>query len=276
MCSRSDEHLGEYGSISDCLGSHRQAREADDVRHVLQRVPGQLLAALDRLRAGSARDAGVRAPGRSSSTARPPRATSSARSPRSSRPPSRPRSSFDLPLKPFIDGGWYWFDLEAGERAARPRGGDVGGRDRQDHARVRVSLGITTYNRPDFCVDQLVKLSEQPEVLAIVDEIYRHRPGHPEGRRPRAVRCRRQARSGRKLRLIEQGNLGGSGGFSRAMDEATDQGRRRLRPAARRRRGLRAGGHPARRDVRRPGQEPDDRRWPHVQPLRPVGDAHVR
>ena len=29
---------------------------------------------------------------------------------------------------------------------------------------------------------------------------------------------------GRKLRLIEQGNLGGSGGFSRAMDEATIKG----------------------------------------------------
>ena len=23
--------------------------------------------------------------------------------------------TFDLPLKPFIDGGWYWFDLEAGD-----------------------------------------------------------------------------------------------------------------------------------------------------------------
>ena len=58
----------------------------------------------------------------------------------------------------------------------------------------------------------------------------------------------------RSCGYIEQGNLGGSGGFSRSMDEATVEGRRRLRPAARRRRRLRARGHPARRHVRRPDE----------------------
>ena len=32
------------------------------------------------------------------------------------RPTSEPaRFSFELPLKPFIDGGWYWYDVVAGD-----------------------------------------------------------------------------------------------------------------------------------------------------------------
>ena len=102
------------------------------------------------------------------------------------------------------------------------------------------------------------------------------RPGHPAGRRPPGLRRRGQARSATKLRMIEQGNLGGSGGFSRAMDEAVRDGRRRLRAAARRRRRLRARGHPARGRVRRPRPAADARRRPHVQPLRPLGAARLR
>ena len=55
---------------------------------------------------------------------------------------------------------------------------------------------------------------------------------------------------GDRLRVIEQPNLGGSGGFSRAMSEAVSARRLRLRPPARRRRRLRARGHPPRRRAR--------------------------
>lgn len=130
--------------------------------------------------------------------------------------------TFDLTLKPFIDGGWYWYDVEAGEEEAVVLSGEWG--FETDNARQgTVSIGITTFNRPDFCVDQLVNLSEQPEVLDILDQIYVVDQGTQKAaddeRYPEVA-----AKLGAKLRLIEQGNLGGSGGFSRAMDETVAKG----------------------------------------------------
>jgi galactofuranosylgalactofuranosylrhamnosyl-N-acetylglucosaminyl-diphospho-decaprenol beta-1,5/1,6-galactofuranosyltransferase len=129
---------------------------------------------------------------------------------------------FDLPLKPFIDGGWYWFDLQAG------------GSDVTLHEAVwavetdrltpgKVSIGITTYNRPDFCVDQLISLSQQPDVLAVLDEIYVVDQGTQRVVDHELYDAAAKA-LGPKLRYITQGNLGGSGGFSRSMDEATVKG----------------------------------------------------
>jgi galactofuranosylgalactofuranosylrhamnosyl-N-acetylglucosaminyl-diphospho-decaprenol beta-1,5/1,6-galactofuranosyltransferase len=127
--------------------------------------------------------------------------------------------TFDLPLKPFIDGGWFWFDVEAGEEEAVVRSGEWGfetDRTRQG----TVSIGITTFNRPDFCVDQLVNLAGEPAVLEVLDEIYVIDQGTQKVTdEPRYAEVAKAL--GAKLRLIEQGNLGGSGGFSRAMDEAS-------------------------------------------------------
>ena len=139
-----------------------------------------------------------------------------------------------------------------------------------------VSIGITTFNRPDFCVDQLIKLPEQPDVLAILDEIYRRRPGHPEGVATTTLSSRPPKALGPKLRYIEQGNLGGSGGFSRSMDEATVKGDADYvllldddvvcEPEGI----LRA---VAFADL---AKQPDACRRPDVQPLRPLGHARVR
>ncbi|HET7531846.1 MAG TPA: glycosyltransferase [Nocardioidaceae bacterium] len=130
--------------------------------------------------------------------------------------------SFDLPLKPFIDGGWYWFDVEAGEREAVVVSG-IWGFETERTIPGIVSIGITTFNRPDFCVDQLVALGNEPEVLDILDEIFVVDQGTQKvSDDPRYADA--AAKLGPKLRLIEQGNLGGSGGFSRAMDEAATKG----------------------------------------------------
>ena len=72
----------------------------------------------------------------------------------------------DLPLKPFIDGGWYWYDVEAGEQEAMVISGVWGFETEKTRAGI-VSIGITTFNRPDFCVDQLVALGNEPEVLDV-------------------------------------------------------------------------------------------------------------
>ena len=130
--------------------------------------------------------------------------------------------SFDLPLKPFMDGGWYWFDIEAREHEAALLSATWGFETDRTTPGL-VSIGITTFNRPDFCVDQLVALGNEPEILDVLDEIYVIDQGTQKVRdEPRFDDA--AARLGPKLRVIEQGNLGGSGGFSRAMDETVAKG----------------------------------------------------
>lgn len=129
---------------------------------------------------------------------------------------------FDLPLKPFIDGGWYWFDLEAADQPLVLE--EAAWAVETDKTKVgRVSIGITTYNRPDFCTDQLIKLGQQPDLLKIIDTVYVIDQGNQKVKEHPAYE-EAAAGLGRKLKIIEQGNLGGSGGFSRAMDETAVKG----------------------------------------------------
>ncbi len=128
----------------------------------------------------------------------------------------------DLTLQPFIDGGWYWYDLEAEDSQLVLE--EASWSVETDHVQQgRLSIGITTFNRPDFCLDQLVNLAQNDEVMGILDEVIvvdqgtqkvRDYPGFEEA----------SASLGSKLRLLEQPNLGGSGGFSRAMSEAVARG----------------------------------------------------
>ncbi|HEU0128559.1 MAG TPA: glycosyltransferase, partial [Pseudonocardiaceae bacterium] len=129
---------------------------------------------------------------------------------------------FELSLQPFIDGGWYWFDIEAGEGEVSLEEA-VWGFETDRLTPGTLSIGITTYNRPDFCVDQLIKLSDEPEVLDILDEILVVDQGSQRVR-DHELYGKAAAALGPKLRLIEQGNLGGSGGFSRAMVETAAKG----------------------------------------------------
>lgn len=142
---------------------------------------------------------------------------------------------FPLSLRPFIDGGWYWFDVAAGERDAEIEQADwVAAADRHGHpleqgagqgpGQGRLSIGITTFNRPDYCVQQLRELGQAEEVLDILDEVFlvdqgtelvEEHPDFAEASKGLADR----------LRVIYQGNLGGSGGFSRIMDETVQAGR---------------------------------------------------
>lgn len=132
------------------------------------------------------------------------------------------RLEFSLPLKPFIDGGWYWFDVVAGDRDAVLEEADWAAyTDRVTPGRI--SIGITTFNRPEFCVDQLRNLARATDVLDVLDEIFivdqgtkrvEDHPDFAEASKGLADR----------LRVIDQGNLGGSGGFSRVMDETARSG----------------------------------------------------
>jgi len=130
--------------------------------------------------------------------------------------------TFDLPLKPFIDGGWYWFDVEAahGELVLEDA---VWGFETEKTTSGRVTIGITTFNRPDFCVAQLVNLGKDEPVLAILDEVVVVDQGTQKVTDDPDYAAAAAA-LGDKLRVIEQKNLGGSGGFSRAMNEAAQRG----------------------------------------------------
>jgi galactofuranosylgalactofuranosylrhamnosyl-N-acetylglucosaminyl-diphospho-decaprenol beta-1,5/1,6-galactofuranosyltransferase len=127
-----------------------------------------------------------------------------------------------LPLAPFIDGGWYWFDIVAG-----PRGTTLIEADwlaLTDPAPIgRVSLGITTFGAPDDLVQKLRVLGEatfihpQLDTVWVIDHTGRRVSEHP-GFEDAAKKL-----AGR-VQVIEQPNLGGSGGFSRAMDETVRAG----------------------------------------------------
>ena len=130
--------------------------------------------------------------------------------------------TLDLTLNPFIDGGWYWFDLEAGDGELVLESAEwMIETDRLESGRV--TLGITTFNRPDFCADQLVALSQSPSTLEILDEVIVVDQGTQK-----VVEIEKYTRAkevlGDRLRILDQPNLGGSGGFSRAMFEVLQQG----------------------------------------------------
>jgi len=130
--------------------------------------------------------------------------------------------AFDLPLTPFIDGGWYWFDIEAGDQELTLESA-IWGVETDKTQSGTVSIGITTFNRPDFCVDQLANLATEPAVLEILDEVLVVDQG-TERVVDNPMYAQAAQALGSKLRVIKQDNLGGSGGFSRAMNEAVSKG----------------------------------------------------
>jgi galactofuranosylgalactofuranosylrhamnosyl-N-acetylglucosaminyl-diphospho-decaprenol beta-1,5/1,6-galactofuranosyltransferase len=121
-----------------------------------------------------------------------------------------------LPLKPFLDGGWYWFEIIADDESVVLEEAEwCAATDRRQGT---TSIGITTFNRSKFCVELLAALGDSPEALEVIDEVFVVDQGtdrvedHPDF-------VAAQAALDGKLRIITQGNLGGSGGFSRAMAE---------------------------------------------------------
>jgi galactofuranosylgalactofuranosylrhamnosyl-N-acetylglucosaminyl-diphospho-decaprenol beta-1,5/1,6-galactofuranosyltransferase len=131
-------------------------------------------------------------------------------------------SSFDLHLDQYSDGGWIWFDVVADDSNATLEGAEW--TTEQEPVRTGgATLGITTYNKPDYCVGTLRALAESPEALEFIDRILVIDQGTvnvaDEADYPEVA-----AALGDILRIIRQPNLGGSGGFARAMSETLDAG----------------------------------------------------
>jgi len=141
--------------------------------------------------------------------------------------------TFRLPLKPFADGGWYWFDIVAGrddallERAEwRVAAVAPGSEQRLEEPRGSVTIAVTTFNRPTYLLDLLRQLGEAPDTLEIIDEVLVVDQGTQRVRAQDAF-ARAEKGLGGRLRVIEQANVGGSGGFARGMSETLESGRSR-------------------------------------------------
>lgn len=131
-------------------------------------------------------------------------------------------TAFELSIKPFGDGGWYWFDLASSRgdlllKEARWEG------PRPVTAGELATIQITTMDKPDFCLANIRSLAEHPDALELAQEVIivdqgsrkvAAQPGFPEV----------AELFGPKLRIIDQANLGGSGGFARGMYEAVENG----------------------------------------------------
>lgn len=130
----------------------------------------------------------------------------------------------DLPLTAFGDGGWYWFDAYA-------RGGDftiLGAEWSADADLARTegtfSIAMTTMNKVGYCLENIRAVAADPGVRTLLDVMYVVDQGsdrlndHPEELGPLHEEL------GAQLEIIEQGNIGGSGGFSRGMYEASTAG----------------------------------------------------
>lgn len=129
---------------------------------------------------------------------------------------------FELSLAPFGDGGWYWFDLLAGTEPlvmlkAEWQGPAV------DRVTGSVTLQITTLNKTDFCLNNLRLLAESEEALEHVQEILIVDQGTQKLSDAEGFDDVKNSLNG-KLRIINQSNLGGSGGFARGMFEAVENG----------------------------------------------------
>jgi len=133
--------------------------------------------------------------------------------------------SFDLTLTPFGDGGWYWFDVIAGAEDAVVEEATWVSDVPADRAEPgTVTIGITTMNRPDFCAKLLAQIGADEDVHSILDEVIvaeqGTKPVSADEAFPRAEELLRG-----KLRVIEQANMGGSGGYARSQLETLEAGR---------------------------------------------------
>ena len=134
--------------------------------------------------------------------------------------------STDLPLVSFGDGGWYWIDVVSSGSPVELAYAHWSVPEPEGFTAGTLSVAITTYNRPDYCVRNLKVLGESDALAGVVDrfiitdqgtEKVRDEPGYEDV----------AELLGDRLVHLEQGNLGGSGGFARGMYEATRDERSR-------------------------------------------------
>jgi galactofuranosylgalactofuranosylrhamnosyl-N-acetylglucosaminyl-diphospho-decaprenol beta-1,5/1,6-galactofuranosyltransferase len=122
------------------------------------------------------------------------------------------------PIDRFVDGGGMWLELstETGELTAA----DVRWTVATTRSVPRTDVVICTYNRVDDCLNTLQAMADDLETLATVGTVQVVDQGSdPLESRPRFAEV--SAALGERLRYVRQPNLGGAGGFTRGLFDAT-------------------------------------------------------
>ncbi|HET9256101.1 MAG TPA: glycosyltransferase [Pseudonocardiaceae bacterium] len=132
----------------------------------------------------------------------------------------RRQLEIELDLTPFEDGGWYWFDISTEDSELIVHSGGWYAPDTAP-GRAAVTIGMPTFNRPTDCVATLRAIGEDELVRSIVTAVIipdqgvnkvRDQPGFAQAHNV----------LGDRLRIIDQPNIGGSGGYARVMYEALE------------------------------------------------------
>ncbi|MFC4944807.1 glycosyltransferase [Pseudonocardia sp. GCM10023141] len=134
--------------------------------------------------------------------------------------PGRRQVEVVLDLRPFEDGGWYWFDLTTDTESLTLHGGGWYA-PVPAPGRAAVAIGMPTFNRPSDAVATLTAIGSDPMVLDSVVAVIVPDQGTKKVRDEPGYEAA-AARLGSKLRIIDQPNLGGSGGYARIMYEALE------------------------------------------------------
>ncbi|MBO0839612.1 MAG: glycosyltransferase [Sciscionella sp.] len=135
---------------------------------------------------------------------------------------TRDWSSVDIrvSLAPFADGGWIWFDAFTDDHALSINDAAWTTDDLELPAR-KLAIGTTTFNRPADCVGALLALGEDDAVLDLVHKVFVADQGTKKiADHPRFAEA--AAKLGDRLQVINQGNIGGSGGFTRGLYESIE------------------------------------------------------
>ncbi len=132
--------------------------------------------------------------------------------------------AFELSLKPFVDGGWYWYDVVAGDEDAVVESAEWTAEVPEDRAQHgTVDIAITTMNRPDFCAKLIAQLGNDDDLRPYLDQVLVMEQGTDKVVESEFFAAAEKSLEGR-LRMIEQGNLGGSGGYARGQLESVRKG----------------------------------------------------
>ncbi|MCL8027725.1 glycosyltransferase [Nocardioides bruguierae] len=132
--------------------------------------------------------------------------------------------TFELTLKPFADGGWYWYDVIAGEADVVVESAEWTAQVPEDKAQHgTLDLAITTMNRPEFCSELLAQLGDDEALEPYLDTVFVMEQGKQKVVDAEAFPAAQEA-LGDTLKVIEQGNLGGSGGYARGQLESLRKG----------------------------------------------------
>src|ERR1700712_2950262 len=132
--------------------------------------------------------------------------------------------TFELPLNPFADGGWYWYDVFAGDTDLVVHSAEwtaVVPEEKLDHGTTTV--GITTMNRPDFCAKLLRQIGEDDDLRPYLDQVIVVDQGTQKVA-DSEIFGEAAELLGETLEVIDQANLGGSGGYPRGQMETVRRG----------------------------------------------------